>query len=369
MNIVVAGGGTGGHLFPGIAAAEGIQGSRRDIRVAFICTQREFDRIEMRKRGLSFVALPSPSGAISPRSVGRFSLRLCESVLRALSFYRRFRPAGVLCVGGYGSFPPAVAASLMGIPYAVMEQNAVPGKTNRLLARNAAALFSQWAEAKSYFRQRGVRFFHTGSPLRMGMKKIDRREAKRMLGFDPSSPLLVVIGGSQGAESLNAMVLGDLDELRGTKGLQILHLTGQRDEARMREAYERGRIRAKAMGFCDTMDVAYSAADVVLSRAGALAIAEIAFFGVPPLLVPYPHAADNHQSANASVLAREGAALTIEERDYKKGQIGKSVGKMIADRVLWEERSTRLRRFVKPNARGEIAERFLSMLSGRGRFT
>lgn len=364
MKIVIAGGGTGGHLYPGIAVAEELLD--RGVHLTFLATRKPFDRRELEKRRIPYRTLPSPQGLLSPKRIVPLTLRFSQSVLMALKFYQDFRPRGVLGTGGFGSLPPIFAARLAGIPYAVMEQNAIPGKANRLVASGAAALFSQWEEARGYFKNASGRFRHVGSPLRAEFAPIPRGEAKRRLGIDPTRFCVLVAGGSQGAESLNGIVIRELPLLSPyMEKIHIVHLTGEQGAERAREAYGSSAVSATVIPFSDEMPLLYSAADLIVSRAGALAIAEIAHFGIPSLLIPYPHAADGHQSLNARILANAGAAIMLEEREYAPGKIEKIIGNFLDDAVSCTTIGEGIKRFDKPNARREIAGQFLDCIENR----
>ncbi|OHB76344.1 MAG: hypothetical protein A2Z34_04795 [Planctomycetes bacterium RBG_16_59_8] len=363
MNVVIAGGGTGGHLYPAIAAAEGIREQCPSARVTIICTRKPFDRSALEKREIPFIALPSPQGIFSLRSALLLPIRLSQCVLAALRSYQELRPRAILGAGGYGSLPAIIAARIAGIPYAIMEQNTVPGKANRLIAGGAFAIFSQWEEARRAFPGCDDFFHHTGSPLRKEFAPTEKREARAALGIDPAKFVLTVMGGSQGAESLNTLVMNEVARMKRFSGrLFILHLTGARDEDRVRRHYRTLSIPAMAIGYSDRMNLVYSASDFLVSRAGALAIAEIAAVGVPTLFIPYPHAADRHQSRNAEALARNDAAFMIEESDFRGGEIEKIVAEILDGGRTNDKILTNMRAFARPRAREEIAERFLKRI-------
>lgn len=314
--MLFAGGGTGGHLYPGIALAQSLE-----IRLLFLCTERAFDRTALEANGLPYRILPSPRLSASfPLKFGR----ACAIAVRTLL---EFRPDVVVGLGGYGSVPPIAAAICLRIPFVLMEQNMLPGKANRALASLAARVFVQWEGTRL-----PGRIVQAGSPLRPSLRRIERGEACRRLGLDPARPVVLVLGGSQGADALNAL---DLD-------IQTLRITG-------RGRMARGTV---VLEYLNEMEVAYSAADLAISRAGALAIAELAYFGIPTVLVPYPHAADDHQRANARALG--DAAWVVEESEIER--IYPIVRKLVSGDPEVHNRGRALRQFARPNAARTIAE-------------
>lgn len=231
-------------------------------------------------------------------------------------------------LGGYGCVPPVAAAMMMGIPYVLLEQNVRPGRANRALAPMAARVYAQWTGTKV----RG-RVLPAGSPLRPGLRRVPRPEACARLGLDPARPIVLVLGGSQGAEALNAL---DLDDV------QTIRITGRGRKARGTVVLE----------YLHEMELAYSAADLAVSRAGALAIAELAAFGLPSVLVPYPHAADDHQRANAHALG--DAVWVVEESGI--GRVREIVAKLVSGDPAVHNKGRALHAFARPEAARTIAE-------------
>src|SRR5262249_17473956 len=208
---------------------------------------------------------------------------------------------------------PIIAAASMGLPVVLLEPNLRPGKANRFLAPGAARIYVQWAAARSAFPGCGPKIRVTGSPLRKQLRRLPRDQAPGRFGLETGVPTLAVVGGSQGAEALNR---GVVEALNGTASkLQIIHVTGKAQVDAVRDAYAAKGARAVVLDFVSDMDALYSAADLVVSRAGAMAIAELAALGTPSVLVPISRSTDDHQRANARAAARSGGALLVEERD------------------------------------------------------
>jgi len=331
VRIGFAGGGTGGHLFPGIALAQQHAGES-----LFLCTTRPFDARQLKHYGLDHVPVEAPrlrDALLSPFAMVR-------AVRQAAVLLRAFRADAVVGVGGYGSAPTLIAAKAMGIPYALLEQNVRPGRTNRLAARGARRVYGQWPETRAFF---GSRYRHTGSPLRRDFRPLSRAEARAKLGVE-AERVVGVVGGSQGAQSLNELALAAWKRLDGERGrVMFVHLAGTAapDLAR---AYGANGLRAKVVEFERDMGAFYSACDLVVSRSGGIAIAEMAAAGAAAVLVPYPHAAEDHQRVNARALG--DAAWIVEE----PGPLAALVSKLVSGDDRFNNTARRLARRARPDA-------------------
>lgn len=326
MRVVFAGGGTGGHLFPGIALAEELPcGS-----VSFLCTLREFDSRRLTVRGLPH------------RSVGRWSVR---SALRHL---RERRADVVVGLGGGGSFPGLAAGMLRGVPVVCLEQNVLPGRVTRLGGRGAQRVYAQWSETRRYLPGLNGRFVWTGSPLRR-MKSPGREESRRRYGLSPARPTVLVLGGSQGAETLNR-VMPEAAARVGNR-VQFLHLAGRAERIEAVErAYRSCGAPAAVLAFEEEMEFAYAAADLAVSRAGAMAIAELCRFRIPSLLIPYPDAADDHQAVNARALAARGAASWMREKNWNSSAAAEWISRLVTGGSLADNTCSALEALDRPDA-------------------
>ena len=267
---------------------------------------------------------------------------------------REFRPDALVGVGGYGTVPPVIAARALGVPFVLLEQNARPGKANRFLAPGAARIYAQWEEARNAFPGCGSRVLVTGSPIRKALAPMARDEARRRLGLDPALPTLAVVGGSQGAEALNR---GALEGLDGTASkLQVIHVAGAGRSDAVREAYRARGARAVVLDFLAEMHYLYSAADLVVSRAGAMAIAELAAFGTPSVLVPIARSSGDHQRENARAVARAGGAILMEEKDCLAGGLAPILQRLVSPDGGFERMREALRPFARPDAARAILE-------------
>ena len=363
MRIVLAGGGTGGHLFPGIALAEELRRRDPTTRIVLLCTRRDEAYEGTQALGISSEVLPSTNRGPLPRRL----LALAPALLRAMRVLGRFRPDVVIGLGGYGSVAPVVCAALRGIPCMLLEQNVVPGRSNRLMSHLADEVACQWEESAGYLRRRDkVRV--TGNPVRAAIRRHGRAEAAAALGLDPALPTLLVMGGSQGARPLNELAVEALPTLRerGAR-LQFVHLAGEADLERVRAAYEQQGLAARVFGFLVDMALAYSACDLVLSRAGGTSIAELTALGLPMILVPYPHAMDNHQHLNARVLELAGAALLLEQATLSPHRLAHHVSELLGDRARLAHMARQSQRFGVPRAAAVVADRIAALADGRRR--
>ena len=312
MNAVIACGGTGGHLFPGIAVAEVLQD--RGHEVMLLVSEKDIDavalsgRTEFRVEKLPTVGLPSP---FSPAFFG-FTRRFFESLSLCRSIYRKFKPHVVLGMGGFTSTAPVLAGRLRGIPTFIHESNAVPGKANRWTARVVNAVMLGFKECAPFFPK--TRTEITGTPVRTGLVPLDRADVRRKLGLQEDLATLLVMGGSQGASGINQALIKALPFLQGVP-LQVIHLSGARDERLVADNYRRENVRAYIAAFHHRMEELYSAADLIVARAGAASLAEFAAFSLPSILIPFPYAADDHQTRNAEIYVHADAAILFKQSD------------------------------------------------------
>ncbi len=344
MRIIFAGGGTGGHLFPGVALAQRLPAGD----AFFLCTERPFDHAQLTAYGFAHSVLAAPR-----LSSARFPLKMVQAVRSAATAIRVFRPDVVVGLGGYGSAPTLLAAMTYGVPVVLMEQNVIPGRANRMAARFAKRIYAQWEETRPYF-DAGSRFRATGSPLRVSLAPMPKGDARRLLGLDPEKPTVGVVGGSQGAESMNKLVLDEVGRLNGAASrVQFLHVAGPAADE-IRAAYAKRGVAATVVPFVREMERVYSACDLMISRSGAMAIAELAHFGVPSVFVPFPHAAEDHQTANAKAVSDAGGAWLVEEGGAKKGAIAAVVENLVSGHREVDNRRRRIARFARPGAADDI---------------
>jgi UDP-N-acetylglucosamine--N-acetylmuramyl-(pentapeptide) pyrophosphoryl-undecaprenol N-acetylglucosamine transferase len=328
MNAVIACGGTGGHLFPGIAVAEVLH--RRGHEVMLFVSEKEIDSLALSTRSqfrfekLPLIGLPS---LYSP-AIFSFIRRFSESLSRCRSVYENFKPQAVLGMGGFTSTAPILAGRLRGASTFIHESNAVPGKANRLTARMVGAVLLGFKECAAFFPK--ARTEITGTPIRTELQRIDRHLARQKLGLRGDLATLLVMGGSQGASGINQAMIKSLPSLRDLP-LQIIHLSGARDERLVSDNYRRENVPAFVAAFHHRMEEVYSAADLAVARAGAASLAELAFFGLPGILIPFPHAADDHQTRNAEIFVRAGAAVLLREAEIRGAILALKIKELIGD--------------------------------------
>jgi len=317
--MVIAGGGTGGHLFPGIAVAE--EFLRRDParRVLFIGTERGIEKRVLPELGLPLRTLrvEGIQGRGALRSLGALA-KIPAGLAASFRIIGEFRPAIVLGVGGYASGPAVLAARLMGIPTAVAEQNALPGLTNRILGRFADRVFLTFEASRRWFPESKTQV--TGNPIRSAFLS---GETERQKG---DAFTVLVFGGSQGASAINRIVTEALDDLAPLRErLRFIHQSGERERGAVEAAYRQKGFAAEVLAFIMDMAAAYREADLLICRAGATSIAELTAAGKTAILIPFPHAVNDHQTRNAEVLAAAGAAELVAE----KGLTGRYLAGMI----------------------------------------
>jgi UDP-N-acetylglucosamine--N-acetylmuramyl-(pentapeptide) pyrophosphoryl-undecaprenol N-acetylglucosamine transferase len=325
MRFVIAAGGTGGHLFPGLAVAETLRADGHEPLITI--SEKEIDalatqgRSEFRFEKLPGIGMPH---IFSPAIFG-FLRAFQVSLARCRELFRSFQPDAVLGMGGFTSTAPILAGRMRKLPTFVHESNAIPGKANRLNGRLVTAVLLGFEECAAYFPK--ARCEITGTPVRTTLRcAIDKATARSALGLEAEVTTLLVVGGSQGARGINRTMTDALRFLGG-RSLQVIHLTGRDDEDRVRQAYREAGIKAFVAAFHHRMEEAYGAADLAIARSGAATLTELSFFHLPAILIPYPFAAEDHQTLNAKIFDRAGAAIVMSEREI--------TGEILAKKIIW----------------------------------
>ncbi len=314
---VIAGGGTGGHLYPGLAVAQAIQAAQPDFEVTVFGTQRPIDQKLVTTCGYELVQQSVRPFPAKPWHWPGFLLKWRKSVGVARDRFQERRPVVVLGLGGYAAGPPIVAAAKLGIPTALFNPDAVPGRANSRLGPKVDGVFVQWHETVEHFpRARLIKV--TGCPIRSEFTSATRKAGARAFRIDEDRPTLLITGASQGARSINAACMELFDLWRVASQWQIVHLTGQADLETCRSQYAEARIEARTLAYTDHMALAMACADVIVSRAGASTLAEITAMGIPSVLMPYPFDRKQHQMANAKILADANAAMIVQDTNNAK---------------------------------------------------
>lgn len=358
-SIAIACGGTGGHLFPGLAVAEQLR--ERACDVTLLVSPKDVDQQAVKAvHGLRVVTLPAT--AFQAGSRVSFFRGFAQSYRAARKLFHERRPHAVLGMGGFTSAPPLLAACRCGAATFLHESNAIPGRANRWLACVVDQAFVGFASAAA--RLHGRNAVVTGTPVRAQFEPGFAAPNRLALGLHPDRPLVLVVGGSQGASGLNDAVLAALPLLAQLEpATQWLHLTGPRDVEKVKAAYAAVRLPAVVLSFFEAMDVALAAASVVISRAGASALAEIAAMRVPAVLVPFPAAAGNHQWHNAHCFEETGAARLLDQSQAAPEALARVVRELLNDATARDRVCSALVRWQAPRAASDIAEMILKSVT------
>ncbi len=350
LRVLIAGGGTGGHIYPGIAIAREIRRRHPGADLLFVGTERGLEMKIVPAEGfrLETITISGLKGTGLLKQL-KSLLTVPKSLLDARTILQRFRPSVVVGVGGYSSGPPVLMAALLGIPAMLQEQNALPGLTNRLLGRVARKVATAFRECDAYFGSKAVL---TGNPVRADFSQVRSRS-----GTDPFT--LLVFGGSQGAQPINQSVIEAIAILQPQiQDLKVIHQTGEREYPRIKKAYDGLKMDADVRPFFGDIPVQFAAADLLVCRAGATTLAELTVSGKPAILVPFPQAADDHQRKNAEALAQAGAAEMILQKDLN--------GSVLAMRILYYfEHRDALRRMEQNSralGRADATERIVDLV-------
>lgn len=358
--LVVAGGGTGGHLFPGIAIAQAFKLRHPENEVMFINAGRPLEQKVLTELGW-------PQRAISIEGIkgrGRWrqiraALKVPGAMWKAWRILRAFQADVVLSVGGYSAGPAAAAATLCGIPAALHEQNRLPGVTNRILGRLVNRIYLTFEESAEHFDAAKVKV--CGNPV---------RDEILALSDQPKGPAdtgrftVLVVGGSQGAQAINQAVLEALPDLKGLEGLRWVHQTGTEDEETVKAGYARSGIDATVQSFYSDMAEIYRQADIIICRAGATTVAEISVIGKAAVFVPFPFAADDHQTRNAQALVDAGAAEMIRQEKLSGDVLVKLIKGYRENPVLLKEMAAKARALGRPEAARAVVDDIYDLLTG-----
>jgi UDP-N-acetylglucosamine--N-acetylmuramyl-(pentapeptide) pyrophosphoryl-undecaprenol N-acetylglucosamine transferase len=374
---VLTGGGTGGHLYPAISIARalrrsGVQAFREDgpnaearerLTPVFIGTQRGLEARVVPAEGFEFHAISSRKITRSLSPAALLSLAsIAWGTAQAGRLLRRLAPAAVIGTGGYASAGVVLAAALQGIPTLIHEQNSVPGRTNRLLARLVRRVAVTFPQSAAYFT--AGKCLVTGLPVRPDIAAGERGRAVQELGLDPERPTVLVLGGSLGARSLNRALRAALP-LWSNSGLQILHQVGRGNWEEHRSALRDAPSWYHGVPYLEAMGDAYAAADLACCRAGASTLAEVALVGLPALLVPYPHAHADHQTQNARNVAASGGALLLPDAELSGKRLADAVNDLIGDPARRSAMAAASRRLARPHAAEAILRAVAEMIGER----
>ena len=359
LGVVIAGGGTGGHLFPGISIAQAFVEMNAENRILFVGTGRPVEKAVLPRSGFAStdIRVQGIKGRGLFAKIGAL-LRIPGAVWTSRGILKRFGADLVIGVGSYSAGPVALAARWLGIPVVICEQNILPGITNRMLARLASRIYVSFAH--THIKAAPEKLTVAGNPVRRELLAARETGAK-----DRKKPFTVlVLGGSQGAHRLNEIMMKAMTETELHHHIYLIHQTGEADEAAVRETYTQAGVRFRVQAFFDDMSEIYHMADLVICRAGATTIAELTALGKAAIFIPYPYAADNHQEMNAAELVMEDAAEMIREADLTVESLLDRIEYYAGHPESLAELSSNARRLGKPDAARIIAEDCLQVVEG-----
>lgn len=362
MKIVLAGGGTGGHLFPGIAVAEEFRRRSESPEVIFIGTEKGIEASIVPREGYP-IRYVGAEGVVGKSLMKKFSagMKTAVSVYEAHRLLRGLRPDAVIGLGGYASFGPVLVGSFLSIPTLIMEQNAVPGLANRILSRIADIVCVTYHESIAFFPKNKT--YITGNPVRQGILTAQRESAYELFGLERGRFTVFVFGGSLGARKINNAVCNVFNSLHDMREkIQFLHQTGKNDYEAVRETYRKWGFKGTLAPFIHRMPEAYAVADLVISRAGATTLAELTAVGRASILVPYPHAAGHHQEQNAQRLSEMGAARVIPDHELDGETLAKHVRELYEDSGIRTEMARACRSLGRPDAAQKVVEIVMSLI-------
>jgi UDP-N-acetylglucosamine--N-acetylmuramyl-(pentapeptide) pyrophosphoryl-undecaprenol N-acetylglucosamine transferase len=371
VKILIAGGGTGGHLYPALALADALKEKDDQAQVIFVGSEEGMEARIVPSRGFALRLLKVRSFS------GRPSLRwflsgflLMVALIKSGLIIRQEKPDLVMGFGGYVSAPVLLCALLQRKRTAIHEQNVVPGRANRILASFVDLVCLSFEESRVYFKKTR-KMVCTGNPVRFRDKSADRNQARTQLGLDNRRFTVGVVGGSQGARSINAATLKVYERLRDRCDFQMVHITGRGHFAEVENELGRigkreGSAPYRIFPYMEEMNLFYQACDLVVARSGATTVAEISFFGLPAILIPYPYATQDHQRLNAEVLANKGTALVILDKDLRGEILAEKIKELMEGRGGYQEMQKRAKEMGAENAVGRIVEA-LSELAFEGR--
>lgn len=357
LRIIVSGGGTGGHIFPAVSIANAIKKQHPDAEILFVGAEGRMEMQRVPAAGYKIIGLPIAGfdrKNILKNIVVLWKILKCQ--MMAKKIIRDFSPMAVVGVGGYASGPTLRVAGKMGIPTLIQEQNSYAGVTNKLLAKSASRICVAYEGMERFFPKDKI--LMTGNPVRQSLLEVSvsKDEAVRGFGFDSNKPTVLIIGGSLGARTLNESVLNHLDEIRNSN-VQFIWQTGKyySEEIKERLAKESEVPNLHVTDFISDMDKAYTAADLVISRAGASSISELCLLNKPSILVPSPNVAEDHQTKNALALSNKGAALFVKDSDAVEKLIRLSI-ETVADKTVLASLGANAGKLAIPDSADVIAQ-------------
>lgn len=359
VKVIIAGGGTGGHIFPAIAIANAVKEEKPEAKILFAGARGRMEMERVPQAGYEIIGLDI-AGFNRSALLKNIALpfKILKSLWQAYRMLRKFKPDVVVGVGGYASFPVLQVAQMTGIPTLIQEQNSYAGKANRFLARRAKTVCVAYPGMEKFFPAEKI--VYTGNPVRkiIATHQVNRAEALAYFGLEQHRKVVLVIGGSLGAKSINEAIAAGLDILI-ENGMQLIWQTGKNYFATAKQHVD-GKKEVHVTDFIERMEMAYAAADLVVSRAGALAIAELCVAGKPVIFVPFPFAAEDHQTANAQMLVQQKAGIMIQDSEAQ-GRLITKLLHLAQDHSLREMLGNNIKQLAVYDADRRIAKEVIRL--------
>lgn len=364
IRVLLAAGGTGGHVYPAIAIADAIKDRSPDSEILFVGTRDRMEWQTVPKSGyeIKSVWISGFHRRLTPQNL-LFPVKLLTSIIQSYSILNSFKPDVVISCGGFAAGPIGWVAAKKGIPIVIQEQNSYPGVTNKLLAKHASLIFTAFEDAADYLPKEKISL--TGNPVRKQLTKSDRSVSLEQFGFKKKRPVLLVLGGSGGALALNNAIKEHIEELHDSLGIQIIWQCGKKYYDGLKQTVDVEEFSGlRLVPYIENMPAAYSAADLVLTRAGASTCSELMLLGQPAILVPSPNVAGDHQSKNAQSMVDAGAAVRLNEKKLV-GKLPDTVKQIIFDHEKLNKMSKAMSGLAKPDAASTIAKEIFTLVTNR----
>ena len=362
--VLLAAGGTGGHVYPAIAIADALKAAHPDTEIRFVGTKNHMEWQAVPKAGYEImnVWISGFHRRLTLKNL-LFPVKLITALVQSFSILRKFRPDVVVSCGGYVAGPVGYVAGTHKIPVVIQEQNSFPGVTNRLLAKYAVKIFTAFAEADQFLPAQKTMI--TGNPTRKTLAAVDKKTGLEAFGFEDNKPVLLIMGGSGGARTINQAIKENLSKLHDDAGLQIIWQCGSRYEDALKAEVDEAKFpNLRLTAFLYNMPEAYAAADLVMSRAGASSCSEFMNLGKASVLIPSPNVAGDHQTQNAKAMADAGASVLLKDEDAVDA-VAELVSDLINDQNRLQQMNKAALALAKPDAAATIAHEILELAKSR----
>jgi len=356
MKFVIATGGTGGHLFPSIQVAQEL--NRQKHSIVFLGSFKHAND-QIQRAGFVYEELNARGLVLPPRkgSLGAI-VAMVKAAVKAFRSLKKIKPDVVLGFGGYGAFPVVFCAVLLNYPTLIHEQNVVPGRANALLSKFVKRVAISFTKSIKYFNPKKTVL--TGCPCLFPNKNMNRMESLKGFHLEQGKTTILIFGGSQGSQQINEIAFQAVKSLRGRLDCQVIHISGKHDYHDLQSQYNQLGIPFALFEFLDKMEEAYCAADLVISRSGAVTVSEIASFQLPAIFIPYPYA-QGHQRENASVLCETQLSRLIEDKDLSAPVLTEQILELLARPLNAEEKADQLKDICFPDATQKLAQEAVSL--------